>query len=220
MKNKVEEKEEIRSSFLNKRNELSKEQCKTDSLTIAKRVLSLKQLQKAETIFVYASYKNEVETRRLIQKLLSMGKRVALPKVREKEMDFFLIHSWQELVFGYHGILEPDGAGELVVPTKQDVMLMPGVAFDLNGNRIGYGGGYYDRYLEQQKENIPCLIGLGYELQLFPKILPTEPQDKQVNFVVTEKKAYKIKRKKKHKRLGWIVDIIDIVIDFVIELIN
>lgn len=220
MKNKVEEKEEIRTSFLNKRNELSKEQCKTDSLVIAKRVLSLKELQKAETIFLYASYKNEVETRRLIQKLLSMGKKVALPKVREKEMDFFLIHSWQELVFGYYDILEPDGAGELVVPTKQDVMLMPGIVFDFNGNRIGYGGGYYDRYLEQQKENLPCLIALGYELQLFPNILPTEPQDKQVDFIVTEKKTYKVKRKKKYKLFAWIIDVIDIVIDFVIELID
>lgn len=218
MNNKEEEKANIRTFFLNKRNEISREQCKTDSLVIAKRLLSLKKLQKAETIFLYASYKNEVETRRLIQKLLSMGKRVALPKVREKEMDFFVIHSWKELVFGYHGILEPDGTGELVVPTKQDVMVLPGVAFDTKGNRIGYGGGYYDRYLEQQKENIPCLIGIAYELQMFSGILPTEPQDKQVDFVVTEKKVYKIKRQQ--KSYGWIIDIMDGIVDFVIELIN
>ncbi len=218
MNNKEEEKANIRTFFLNKRNEIPREQCKTDSLVIAKRLFSLKKLQKAETIFLYASYKNEVETRRLIQKLLSRGKRVALPKVREKEMDFFVIHSWQELVFGYHGILEPDGTGELVVPTKQDIMVLPGVAFDTKGNRIGYGGGYYDRYLEQQKENLPCLIGVGYELQMFSGILPTEPQDKQVDFIVTEKKVYKIKRQK--ESFGWIIDIIDIIIDFVTGLTN
>ena len=150
----------------------------------------MKKVKKAETIFLYTSYKNEVGTKKLIQKLLSMGKKVALPRVREKEMDFFLIRSWEELVLGYQGILEPDGAGQIVVPTKNDVMLLPGVVFDHKGNRIGYGGGYYDKYLDQQKENLPCLIGLGYEMQLFSDIIPTEPQDKSLDFIVTEKKDF------------------------------
>ena len=218
MKHKIKEKSEIRTEFLKKRKELPKEQCRVDSITIAKRVLSLKKVKKAETIFLYTSYKNEVGTKKLIQKLLSMQKKVALPRVREEEMDFFLIRSWEELVFGYQGILEPDGAGQIVVPTKDDVMLLPGVVFDRKGNRIGYGGGYYDKYLDQQKDNLPCLIGLGYEMQLFSDIIPTEPQDKSLDFIVTEKKVRKTKRK--CKTFAWIVDVIDVVIDLVIELID
>ena len=218
MRNKIKEKSEIRTEVLKKRNELPREQCREDSIMIAKRVLSLKKVQKAEIIFLYASYKNEVGTKKLIQKLLSMGKKVALPKVREEEMDFFLIRSWEELVLGYQGILEPDGAGQIVVPTKNDVMLLPGVVFDRKGNRIGYGGGYYDKYLDQQKDNLPCLIGIGYEMQMFSDIIPTEPQDKSLDFVVTEKKVRKTKRK--FQKLAWIIDILDIVIDFVIELID
>lgn len=218
MKGKIEGKSEIRTEFLKKRKELPKEQCRADSIVIAKRVLSLKQVQKAETIFLYASYKNEVGTKKLIQKLLSMKKKVALPRVREKEMDFFLIRSWEELVLGYQEILEPDGAGQIVVPTKEDVMLLPGVVFDRKGNRIGYGGGYYDKYLEQHKDNLPCLIGIAYEMQMFSDIIPTEPQDKSLDFVVTEKKVRKTKRN--FKAFAWIIDILDIVIDFVIELID
>lgn len=195
MKNKTKkEKSEIRVEFLKKRKELPREQCRADSIVIAKRLLSLKKVQKAETVFLYASYKNEVGTKKLIQKLLSMQKKVALPRVREKEMDFFLIRSWEELVLGYQEILEPDGAGHIVVPTKNDVMILPGVVFDHKGNRIGYGGGYYDRYLDQHKDTLPCLIGVGYEMQIFSDIIPTEPQDKSLDFVVTEKKVRKTKR--------------------------
>ena len=197
MKQKREDKSEIRSEFLKKRKELPKEQCRADSITIAKRILSLKKVQKAETIFLYASYKNEVGTKKLIQKLLSMKKKVALPRVREKEMDFFLIRSWEELVLGYQEILEPDGAGQIVVPKKEDVMIVPGVVFDRKGNRIGYGGGYYDRYLGQHENTLPCLIGVGYEMQMFSDIIPTEPQDKSLDFIVTEKKIRKIKKKYK-----------------------
>ena len=197
MKQKREDKSEIRSEFLKKRKELPKEQCRADSITIAKRILSLKKVQKAETIFLYASYKNEVGTKKLIQKLLSMKKKVALPRVREKEMDFFLIRSWEELVLGYQEILEPDGAGQIVVPKKEDVMIVPGVVFDRKGNRIGYGGGYYDRYLGQHEDTLPCLIGVGYEMQIFSDIIPTEPQDKSLDFIVTEKKIRKIKKKYK-----------------------
>lgn len=218
MKNKIKEKSEIRTEVLKQRRELPKDQCRADSIVIAKRLLSLKKVQKAETIFLYASYKNEVGTKKLIQKLLSMKKKVALPRVREKEMDFFLIRSWEELVLGYQEILEPDGAGQIVVPTKDDVMILPGVVFDRKGNRIGYGGGYYDRYLEQHANTLPCLIGIGYEMQIFSDIIPAETFDRQVDFVVTEKKVRKTKRK--FQKLAWIIDVLDIMIDFVIELID
>lgn len=150
----------------------------------------------AESILVYASYGTEVSTWELIDLALLEGKRVFCPKVEGKKMEFFRILSASDLKPGFRGILEPDGqtesferheregqtrghqllkqrvsAGSLQREYKRALLLAPGTAFDPEGNRIGYGGGYYDRYLGQFAESDrPYCIGLCFSCQLTEKI--------------------------------------------------
>lgn len=212
-------KRQIRKEYLEKRNKLSVEKRKRASRKITERLLKMPEVKNAPTVFVYASYKTEVSTKELIQALLSDGRTVALPKVDQTDMEFFEIASWEELFPGYQGILEPQTGGEVVRPHSRDVMLLPGACFDYAGNRIGYGGGYYDRYLDRLPGKSPVLIGIAFEKQVYPMILPAEPQDKVMDYVVTEKKTVKAEENKE-KGFGILEGIAEFVIEVVFELLD
>lgn len=186
-------KEKIRKQFLQRRDAMEPDKRAKAGRIIKERVLLMERLKEAEVIFLYAAYKSEVPTKELIQELLASGKRVALPKVNGKRMDFYEIAAWEELLPGYQGILEPKAhEAALVLPRESDVMLLPGAAFDNRGGRIGYGGGYYDRYLQELEaagRKQPYLIGICYYRQLWKDGLPTEEWDRQMDCIVTEKGA-------------------------------
>lgn len=188
---KAEKKKKLRADRLKKRKELPLEKRAKLSEKIKRQVLASKAFQTAETVFVYASYKSEVDTKNLIQEAFKAGKRVAVPKVNGKEMDFFEICSWEELFPGYQGILEPQvQKKEPVVPKKNDLFLLPGVVFDRRGGRIGYGGGFYDRYLskiEQEYGSMPHLMALAFPCQMFYGTLPTQEHDKKMDCILTGK---------------------------------
>jgi len=212
-------KTEIRRKYLEKRNALSVGKREKASDKIAEKIRNLPEVKAAPVIFVYASYKSEVSTKKLTEKLLSEGRKVALPKVNGQEMEFYEISTTEELFPGYQGIPEPQGRGEAIRPHSRDVMLLPGACFDYSGNRIGYGGGYYDRYLSGLSGKKPVLIGLAFCKQVYPDILPTESQDEKVDYLVTERRTVKTK-KNKVKGYGILPDIIEFVIEFVIELLD
>ena len=183
---KAEQKKIIRTKYLEKRNQMEPEKRKAASEKIREWLFANKRYKAAGTVFVYASYKSEVETKEIIQGALRQGKRVAVPKVHGDEMFFYEINSWEELFPGYQGILEPQNAGrEPLVPASSDVMLVPGAAFDHQGGRIGYGKGYYDRYWNRHisafGNNGPYLIGLAFACQISPKKLPNEEHDKKID---------------------------------------
>lgn len=156
------------------------------------------------TIFVYVSYQQELSTFPLIQAAFLDGKAVAVPKVGSKQkMQFFKIRDTTELKPGFSGILEPDGAGiqEMAVPKENDMMILPGMLFDMEGRRLGYGGGFYDVYLKKCREQgtVPVLAGFTYDFQLFQKgnvsdrafadgKFPSEDHDQRVNMLVTPTK--------------------------------
>jgi len=149
----------------------------------------------AQTVFLYSSFRNEVDTVELIEHCLKNNKKVALPcsymSQGKPKMDFFYINSRADLAPGYKGILEPDRRKQSVVIAKDmpDVIVVPGVAFDSSMNRIGYGAGFYDTYLLEHgytTHNMkPCLIGLCYDFQTGYDITPDE-NDVKMNVVVTE----------------------------------
>lgn len=194
----METKNSIRKQILLLRNAMTPDDCLEKSRQITEKVLSLPVVKDAEYILCYAAYKSEVMTQDLIGGLLQTGKQVYLPRVSGEEMEFYRVSSLLELSEGYKGIPEPAGncmdsfTRELWEQNKKKtVMLLPGAAFSEAGARIGYGKGYYDRYLER----IPCTdrIALCYELQMVEDI-PSDDHDIPVTVIVTEEKIRSIVR--------------------------
>ena len=178
-------KKEIREQYRRIREALSPEKRKSADEMIAKRLFDCAFYQNARFIYCYASLKDEAGTNMIIEEALRNGKRVALPRVRGKRrMDFCFIKSPADLKPGFMGIKEPGPwCPKAPAPFKDSLVLMPGIAFDRNGTRAGYGGGYYDTYLEGHSECIKA--ALAYSVQIAPEI-PAAPTDIKVDMIVTE----------------------------------
>lgn len=174
------QKRRIRREALSRRDALTEEQCRRAACLITERLLGHQWFYLAQNILCYVSYGSELSTRELIVEALRLGKQVYVPRViGTGQMVFCRISALEELQPGFHGIGEPsataaayDGAqgGERVL------MVMPGVAFDAYGNRLGYGGGYYDRYLAAHPQFQTCSIAVGYTCQLVEWV-PQEETD-------------------------------------------
>lgn len=217
----AEKKKKLRAACLKKRNELSFDKRAKLSEKIKKQVFASKNFKTAETVFVYASYKSEVDTKKLIQEALKIGKRVALPKVEGTEMEFYEICSWEELFPGYHGILEPQKK-EPVVPKKSDILLLPGAVFDRRGGRIGYGGGYYDRYISKIENTCgfkPYLTALAFPCQMFYGTLPMEEHDKKMDCILTGLSVI-MPGEEKYRWLEAVEGIIELIVDIVVEFLD
>ena len=140
----------------------------------------------------------EIPTQGIIHTALNDGKKVALPKIRTgvkdgAEMDFVFINKDTEYKSGVYGILEPVSDEFIDVKGINDraEMLIPGLCFDIKGRRIGYGGGYYDRYLTKCPKDKFHITALAYEYQIFES-LPFNENDKTVNLIVTENRCIEI----------------------------
>lgn len=189
------DKEKIRNEIIRKRNELSKDEIAKKSQIIGEKLFSLSAFVKARTILFYVSFRNEVETYPLIERSLSLGKKVIVPRVNQekKELELYEISSLEELTSGSWNIPEPDPKKAKMANLEEiDTVIVPGVVFDENGNRIGYGGGYYDRRLavirKIKKEKVR-FIGLGFDFQV-KKEIPQGMSDVKVDSLVTEKRLF------------------------------
>lgn len=144
----------------------------------------------AHTLLLYSPFRGETKTDLIVQAALGTGKRLALPRVEEEPRRLWL-HTWSgnvaDLCAGAFGILEPAATWAMVEPGAIDLVVVPGVAFDRQGTRLGYGGGYFDRTLPTIRQANPAvrLIGLGYGFQVVPD-LPRDPYDVPVDAVATE----------------------------------
>lgn len=190
----METKNSIRKEKLSLRNGMDMTDRLQKSKRIVQSVLALPSLQEAEHILCYASYQSEVETIELIQKLLAQEKHVYLPRVNEGEMDFYQITGKDDLISGYKGILEPSFSCTKIYEAENHanaVMLMPGAAFSKDGSRIGYGKGYYDRYLD--KYDIMNRIALCFSLQM-TEYIPNDMHDKKASVIVTEDEVIHCKK--------------------------
>lgn len=220
---KAADKKKLRAKYLAKRDGLDLKKRRIASEKIKAKAFETKQFTNAETVFVYASYKSEVETMELIKGALRRGKRVAVPKVDGIEMEFYEITSWEELFPGFSGILEPQIHDKMpVTPKDSDVFLIPGAAFDLAGRRIGYGGGYYDRYWNRINSTYgitPCFMALAFEAQICRGGVPAEKHDKKMDCIITERRVI-MPKNDDYGKWDIIIDIAEGVIELVLELID
>ena len=179
------DKKEIRKLISDMKNNMSLKEIESLSEKMTDIFCATDDFKNASCIFAYMSYNQEVKTRGIIEMALASGKRIAVPKVYGRDIKFKYINSVNDCINGYMGIPEPD-EGCLCADNveKKVLLLMPGLAFDKEGNRIGYGGGYYDRYLNVHRDTEFTKIALGYDFQLMEKI-ENEAFDVKADIVIT-----------------------------------
>jgi 5-formyltetrahydrofolate cyclo-ligase len=181
-------KKEIRSMILNKRNSMLFSEVLEKSERIKEQVFHMDEFKDAKTILFYVSYDNEVNTHEMIKKCLKIKKQVVVPKtdINNHTMLCSSLTKWDDLIAGAYNILEPRQKCLKEISLESiDLIIIPGIAFDGQGNRIGHGMGYYDRLL---KEKINAHhLGLAFEFQIVEKI-PPEIHDVKVKKIVTEKR--------------------------------
>ncbi len=186
------DKKSIRRDVLARRNSIPSDKRQEKDTIIMESLFSLPAFKEAKIISYFASFGSEVSTLPHIEKAMKMGKTIVLPRVDNinKRLRLFEVHNLEELKPGTMNIPEPD-----VPPERErdinnvDLVIMPGVAFDLEGNRLGYGAGYYDRLLAGLNKNIPR-IAIAYEEQIVDS-LPVESHDMKVHIIVTDKRVIK-----------------------------
>lgn len=187
----AEEKQKIRKHILAIRNEMPFTVREEKSRAIMKALFLMPLYLDSDTILTYVNYKSEVNTTDLVNKALADGKRVFAPRVSGETMEFYQLTEMKDLKEGYQGIREPSGglAFETESDTGHTLMLMPGAVFDENCHRIGYGKGFYDKYLNRISESgiaVPTLA-LCFECQVLSEI-PSETHDIRPQMILTEKK--------------------------------
>lgn len=177
------EKAGIRTFVKKQRGRMSPDMHTEFSQRISAKLFSLEEYKKAKVIYCYIDVNNEVGTREIIEHSIQIGKEVAVPKVKDNIINFYRIYSLQEVALGCFQIPEPVNR---MIPDTPDIIIVPGVAFSYRLERMGYGGGYYDRFL---KESHAFKLGIAFEFQMFEK-LPVEKHDITMDMILTEKQRY------------------------------
>lgn len=178
-------KQDIRKNVLNLRKQLTETEWELKSQMIEDKVVTHSFFLGSDTILCYVDYQNEVRTRGIIQTAWEQNKTVAVPKVEGNEMTFYVIRSFDDLQKGYKGILEPISSEEF--SSENVLVILPGSAFDKKRNRIGYGKGYYDKYLSRYPGF--KTLAIGFECQLVDEI-PAEEHDLKPSVLITEEHIY------------------------------
>lgn len=188
------QKRELRKRMLAARRALSKEERVSYSAEITEKLLSHAAVTRARTIFAYAAMPDEVQTESLLSGLLAMGKRVAIPWITGKQgMEAALVPSMDLLEVGAYGILTVrEERREILSPQELDCVIVPGVAFSVDGARLGMGGGYYDTFLPKAERAVR--IAAAFQCQITEDI-PRLPHDCGVDWIVTEQGVFKANKK-------------------------
>ena len=176
------DKKALRAEIKAKKRAMTEEQIAATSDALARQLYAHPAYKEAKSIFGYLSYNQEVRTMPMLERAQKDGKRVAVPKVIGDTMIFIWLDDLSRIELGYCNIPEPiDNGPEAIDETA--LVMMPGLAFDPTGRRCGYGGGFYDRYLEQHPDH-PTLA-MCYGFQMFDE-LETDPHDIPVNYVLSQ----------------------------------
>ena len=174
------DKKTLRAEIRAKKRAMTAQEIEEKSAALAKAFYETAEYKNAKTIYGYLPYNQEVRTTQMLAHALADGKQVAVPKVYGDEMKFILLSDLSQVAKGYAGIPEPIADGPVAAdPTA--LVLMPGLAFDPEGHRIGYGGGFYDKFLAAEPDH-PTLA-LCYDFQMLPH-LDTESYDIPVDRVL------------------------------------
>ena len=181
-------KKEFRKKVISLRKEKDKNFIKHNSDIITEKLLQLDCIKNAQTIMLYLDFNNEVATDNLVNKLIKLGKTVASPITLKEERRLIpsqITDLENGIQYGVYNIREPKPEYSPAIDIKDlDVVIVPAVAYDKNCYRLGYGGGFYDRFLENLREDA-VTVGIAFDLQIFDEI-PKESHDAQLDYIVTE----------------------------------
>ena len=179
----MRDKKSLRAEYKAVRDSIDADIRKNQDAIIFQKVIELKEYKRANTIFVYVSFGSEVETKRFIERIISDGKYAVIPKCDTKShtMHTFKIDSLSQLKKGAYGIEEPCEDCVEVLKEHIDLVVVPGLCFDLKGNRLGYGGGYYDRFLADFKG---FTVGLSYN-ECIADIVPADEYDCRLDLIIS-----------------------------------
>jgi len=182
-----EKKERLRVQFLRQRKSIPPSQLALQSRLIQERVLHFDLYLMSRSVALYSPMGNEVATEEIRDHALREGKRLFYPRLGEGDnLDLVHIESAEELRLGHHGFLEPTGE-RLMTRRDQEklIVFVPGVVFDLDGNRLGRGKGWYDRVMDRLERGV-VLAALAYEFQVVERV-PAERRDHKVHYIITER---------------------------------
>ena len=183
----AEKKQEIREKLIEIRKEFSEKEVCEKSRMIIEKLKELEMYNNAEEVMFYVSLDPEVDTKEFIKSELDDGvRRVLVPFVEGIKMGVSEIKSFDDLEKGEFGVLEPVGSADREYEGKIDLILIPGVAFDNKGGRVGYGKAYYDYFLKKYDESLK--IGLAFDEQIVKKV-PVEDHDVKVDIIITDKRV-------------------------------
>ncbi len=177
----------FRKSALSRRNEIPSDVRMEKSAKICKRFLNLPQYRTASAIHLFVPFGTEIDTREIIETAWLDGKTCVFP-FTDRKNDRLLHRSaagWDQFISGYAGILEPSGNCPTFSVEKLDIVIVPGMAFDRDGFRMGYGGGYYDRFLPHSKA---LRVAPAFSEQLVEQV-PRETHDLPVSLILTEEES-------------------------------
>ncbi len=187
-------KQQLRQYFKQIRRQLSAEQVNNCSSHIAKQLFASLFWQQSHTVMLYLSFQNEVATRAIYERGWQESKTMLLPICAPSGgvMEMSVLSSFDALVPNRYGINElPASLQQIISPENIDLCIIPGIAFDHHGNRLGFGAGYYDRYLPRVNPSAKR-IALAYECQLYHGTLPTDAYDLPMQYILTEKEMYQV----------------------------
>jgi len=177
------QKRALRRQILGRRDALDVKTRTQRSATVQQILTTLEVYGAARTVHLFVPFGSELDTRPILEDLWAQKVRAVLPRVApNRQLDHLAVRGWKELEPGAYSIPEPMVHCPAVDPVDVDLILVPGVAFDRRGGRLGYGGGYYDRFLEA----CPApRVALAFDLQIVPEV-PREPHDLLVDSIITE----------------------------------
>ncbi|UCE85559.1 MAG: 5-formyltetrahydrofolate cyclo-ligase [Deltaproteobacteria bacterium] len=186
-----ERKRALRREFIALRRAVDVESARRAALRVSERVVATPEFRTAPRVALYAACGGELDTRPIFD--AAAGKLRLFPRARSgSALCFVPVETWTELVPGELGVLEPPPGSTAVALDPRDLVLVPGVAFDRAGHRLGRGGGYYDRTFVPAGAGQPALFGLAFDFQLVDA-LPSGPHDRGVDAVVTEAALVRIR---------------------------
>ena len=191
----MSEGKELRKKILALRDSLNKDELVQKSSLICEKILGFKEIDMAKNIFTYVNFRSEVITLPLISEFMKLNKKISVPKTYDQEHRMVAIQVEDisaDLVPGYADIPEPRPellSENVTEPENIDVVILPGSVFDERGGRFGYGGGYYDRFVE--KIPFAVRIGLAFDIQVVEEV-PLQPHDELLDYIVTESRIIEI----------------------------
>lgn len=181
-------KNELRKKLKKIRDDIPSNKRKIEEKIIAETLLNSEIYKNSKSIFIYNSFRSEVDTSYIIEEALDFGKIVALPITNpiDHSMEAYEINKDSVFIQDAYGIQSPDKkTSKIINPKEIDLAIVPMLAYDSYGNRLGYGGGYYDRYLPRLREDA-IVVGLAFSNQ-FVEEIPIEKYDKKLEYVITVK---------------------------------